>query len=134
MLWSCQYLTSQGQCGRKESSMRLFVTGASGHIGSALVPDLLAAGHTVVGLARSPAASAALAAAGAEVRPGSLDDLEGLRQAAADSDGVIHLAFKHELTYAGEFVLAAESDLRAVTAIGAALEGSGKPFVITSGT
>lgn len=114
--------------------MRLFVTGASGHIGSAVCPDLLAAGHTVVGLARSDASAAALTAAGVEVRRGSLDDLDGLRAAAADADGVIHLAFKHELTYAGEFVRAAESDLRVVEAIGAALEGSDKPFVITSGT
>jgi nucleoside-diphosphate-sugar epimerase len=114
--------------------MRFFVTGASGHIGAAVVPELLGAGHTVVGLARSDPSAAALAAAGAQVRRGSLDDLEGLRRAAADTDGTIHLAFKHELTYAGEFARAAESDLRAVEAIGAALEGSGKPFVITSGT
>ena len=114
--------------------MRLFVTGASGHIGSAVVPELLGAGHTVVGLARSDASAAALAAAGVEVRRGSLDDIDGLGEAAAASDGVIHLAFKHELTYAGEFVRAAESDLRVVEAIGTALEGSGKPFVITSGT
>ena len=114
--------------------MRLFVTGASGHIGSAVCPDLLAAGHTVVGLARSEASAAALAAAGVEVRRGSLDDLDILRAAAGDADGVIHLAFKHELTYAGEFVKAADADLLVIEAIGAALEGSNKPFVITSGT
>jgi nucleoside-diphosphate-sugar epimerase len=114
--------------------VRLFVTGASGHIGSAVVPDLLAAGHTVVGLARSDASAAALRAAGVEVQRGSLDDLDGLREAATAADGVIHLAFKHELTHAGEFARAAESDLRVVETIGAALAGSGKAFVITSGT
>jgi nucleoside-diphosphate-sugar epimerase len=114
--------------------MRLFVTGASGHIGSAVVPDLHAAGHHIVALARSEASAAALTSAGVEVWRGSLDDLGGLCEAAASTDGVIHLAFKHELTYAGEFVRAAESDLKVVEAIGTALEGSGKPFVITSGT
>jgi nucleoside-diphosphate-sugar epimerase len=114
--------------------VRLFVTGGSGHIGSAVVPDLLAAGHTIVGLARSDASAAALTAAGVEVRRGSLDDLDGLRKAARNTEGVIHLAFKHELTYAGEFARAAEADLRVVEAIGAVLEGTGKPFVITSGT
>ena len=114
--------------------MRLFITGATGHIGSALLPELLAAGHTVVGLARSGASAAVLTAAGVEIRRGSLDDLAGLSEAALDADGVIHLAFKHELLPAGEFARAAESDLRVVEAIGTALEGSGKPFVITSGT
>jgi len=114
--------------------MRLFITGATGHIGSALLPELLAAGHTVVGLARSDASAAVLTAAGVDIHRGSLDDLAGLSEAALAADGVIHLAFKHELLSAGEFARAAESDLRVVEAIGTALEGSGKPFVITSGT
>lgn len=114
--------------------MRLFVTGASGHIGSVVVRDLLGGGHSVVGLARSDVSASNLTAAGVQVQRGSLDDLDGLRAAAADADGVIHLAFKHELTYAGEFVRAAEADLRAIEAIGGSLEGSNKPFVITSGT
>ena len=117
--------------------MRVFITGASGHIGSALVPELLAAGHEVVGLARSDTSASALAAAGAQVRRGDLDDLEGLREAAAAADGVIHLAFKHELSLSGSpdgFLTAAAHDLRAIQAIGETLAGSGKPFVITSGT
>jgi nucleoside-diphosphate-sugar epimerase len=114
--------------------MRVFVTGASGHIGSALVPELLAAGHQVVGLARSDSSAAALGAAGAGVRRGDLDDLDGLREAAAAADGVIHLAFKHDLMGAGDYAGAAAADFAAIQALAAPLEGTGKPLVTTSGT
>jgi nucleoside-diphosphate-sugar epimerase len=113
--------------------MRVFVTGASGWIGSAVVPELLDAGHRVVGLARSDASAKALAAAGAEVQPGSLDDLDGLRRAAVASDGVIHLAYRHDLSFSGDFQGAAEADRRAVETFGDALAGSDRPFVIASG-
>ncbi len=114
--------------------MRVFVTGASGHVGSAVVPELLGAGHQVVGLARSDEAAAKLQAAGASVERGTLDDLDVLRQAAAQADGVIHLAFRHDWMRTGDFAGAVASDLAATQAIGAVLAGSGRPFVTTSGT
>jgi nucleoside-diphosphate-sugar epimerase len=114
--------------------MRVLVTGASGWIGSAVVPELIDAGHQVTGLARSDASAAALTAAGAEVRRGTLDDLDVLRDAAAASDGVIHLAFKHDIAFSGDFDGAVEADRRAVDTLGEALTGSGRPFVIASGT
>jgi nucleoside-diphosphate-sugar epimerase len=101
---------------------------------SAVVPELIGAGHQVVGLARSDASAAALEAAGAEVRRGDLDDLAGLAEAAAAADGVIHLAFKHEAMQSGDYAGAIAADLAAIQAIGGALEGSDKPFVSTSGT
>ena len=114
--------------------MRVFVTGASGHIASAVIPELLNNGHQVVGLARSDAAADAVTARGAEVRRGDLDDLDGLRAAAVDADGVIHLAFKHEAMLTGDFMGAVSADMAATEAIGETLIGTGKPFVSTGGT
>ncbi len=113
--------------------MRIFVTGASGWIGSAVVPELLGAEHEVVGLARSEAAAQRLEAAGAIVQGGDVDDPDGLGKAAADSDGVIHLAFQHEVAWGGNFATAAAADRRAVEAMGAALADSDRPFVLASG-
>jgi len=114
--------------------MRIFVTGASGWIGSAVVPELLGAGHEVVGLARSEASAQRLEAAGAMVQQGDVDDADGLAKAAADSDGVIHLAFQHEVAFGGNFAAAAAADRRAVEAMGAALADSDRPLVLASGT
>jgi nucleoside-diphosphate-sugar epimerase len=112
--------------------MHVFVTGATGHIGSAVVAELLEAGHQVTGLARSDKSAAALTAKGATVHRGDLADLDGLRAAAAAADGVIHLAYRHD--FDNDFVGAAETDLRVVTAMGEVLAGSDRPLVNTSGT
>jgi nucleoside-diphosphate-sugar epimerase len=114
--------------------MRVFVTGGSGHLGSAIIPELVTAGHDVVGLARSEAAAAALTALGATPRQGDLADLDGIREAAAASDGVVHLAFNHEQMRSGDFPGAVATELRVVDALGGALAQTGKPLVAASGT
>jgi nucleoside-diphosphate-sugar epimerase len=114
--------------------MRVFVTGASGHIGSALLPELQSAGHEVLALARSDASAQKLAAAGAEVRRGDLNDLDVISEAAADADGVIHLAYRRDLMHSGDAGGVVAANLKVIEAVGAALEGTGKPFVAPAGT
>jgi len=111
--------------------MRIFVTGAPGFIGSALVPELIQAGHQVLGLTRSEAGAERLRKAGAEVLHGNLEDLDSLREGTAKSDGVIHLAFNHDFS---QFLKNCDDDRKAIEAIGEVLLGSNSPFVITSGT
>ncbi|MEV4252628.1 SDR family oxidoreductase [Spirillospora sp. NPDC049652] len=111
--------------------MRVFVTGASGWIGSALIPELLDAGHQVVGLARSDCAAGAVAAAGAEALRGDVEDLDVLRAGVAGADGVIHLAFDHDFS---RFEQSARADARVIEALCDELAGSGRPLVVTSGT
>ena len=113
--------------------MRIFVTGASGWIGSAVIPELLAQGHEVLGLARSDTAAEKVAAFGAEVLRGDVQDVDVLRAGAEQADGVVHLAFRHDVAFTGHFEDAAASDRRAIEVFGEVLAGSDRPLAIASG-
>jgi nucleoside-diphosphate-sugar epimerase len=110
--------------------MRVFVTGGTGHSGSYIIPELIAAGHEVTGLARSDTAAAAVSALGAQVRRGDLQDLDGLKEAAADSDGVVHVAHRQDLLPAGGMDAVAAAEIPIMFAYGEALAGTGKPLVV----
>jgi nucleoside-diphosphate-sugar epimerase len=115
----------------RNTNMHVFVTGGTGHSGSYIIPDLIAAGHQVTGLARSDKAAAALSALGAKVRRGSLDDLDGLKEAAADSDGVIHVAHRQDLLPSGGIDAVAAEEIKIMLAYGEALAGTGKSLVVS---
>ncbi|MFD1545023.1 NAD-dependent epimerase/dehydratase family protein [Nonomuraea guangzhouensis] len=123
--------TSRATSITRTSSMRVFVTGGTGHSGSYIIPELIAAGHEVTGLARSDTAAAALSALGAKVRRGDLQDLDGLKEAATDSDGIIHVAHRQDLLFSGGIHAVAAAELPIMLAYGEALAGTGKPLVAT---
>lgn len=121
--------TSRATSFTRSSSVRVFVTGGTGHSGSYIIPELIAAGHEVTGLARSDTAAAAVSALGAKVRRGDLQDLHGLKEAAADSDGVIHVAHRQDLLPTGGLDAVAAAEVPIMLAYGEALAGTGKPLV-----